>query len=370
MPTSNVPFRRGRRAILPVAALLLGLVPQAARATDACITYQGGHVYYVAYQNLPSGQEYIVDLGSKDLFLNATDRITFPDVMASDFSTFFSGTTPNLWVALFGVRNPTTRDGILSANGPISDSQLNSSSMIGAANQIDSWATGLPSFASAIGDPCHLNAGNFPGRVFGSYQDTLNGFSQGSLSGNLIWNVETRLSTTTGDRIVTGKIRFYEAINNPTTQTKSRRQIGYFNLFTDGSIEYLPDFDGDLLPDVPIGSDPDADKCPGLNNPDNTDADNDNFAAPCDCDDNDPARNPGATEACNGIDDNCNDLIDDGAIPVVTIEADHPTAKEPGATKNDGGRFTITRDGCTDVPVQVDFSIGGTATFGKDYHRV
>jgi hypothetical protein len=273
---------------LPVAAaLLLGPCSSPAEATDSCVTYQSGHVYYVAYQNLPAGQEYIVDLGSKDLFLNANDRITFPDVVSSDFSTFFSGTTPNLWVGFFGVRNPATRDGILSANGPVSDTQLNNSSMVGAANQVDSWATGLPSFASEVGAPCHLNAGSFPGRVFGSYQDTLNGFSQGSLSGNLIWNVETRLSSSTGVRTAPPKIRFYSAINNPGQGIKSRQQIGYFDLFTDGSIDYFPDFDGDLLPDVAIGSDPNADKCPGVNDPNNTDVDGDNHGVPCDCNDAD-----------------------------------------------------------------------------------
>ena len=112
--------------------------------------------------------------------------------------------------------------------------------------------------------------------------------------GNLVWNVETRLSSTTGVFTQPPKIQLYTAVNNPTTQEKFRQAIGYFNLFMDGSVEYLPDFDGDLLPDVPVGSDQDADKCPGLNNPDNTDADADNFAAPCDCDDNDPSRNPGA----------------------------------------------------------------------------
>jgi hypothetical protein len=54
----------------------------------------------------------------------------------------------------------------------------------------------------------------------------------------------------------------------------------------------------------------------------------------------------------------------------VTIVADHPTASEPGTNRGDLGRFTITRDGCTDVAVQVDFSIGGTATFGRDYNRL
>ncbi|HLD21569.1 MAG TPA: putative metal-binding motif-containing protein, partial [Patescibacteria group bacterium] len=31
-----------------------------------------------------------------------------------------------------------------------------------------------------------------------------------------------------------------------------------------------------------------------------------------DCNDNDPAVNPDAPEACNGLDDNCNGEIDEG----------------------------------------------------------
>jgi hypothetical protein len=40
-----------------------------------------------------------------------------------------------------------------------------------------------------------------------------------------------------------------------------------------------------------------------------------------DCDDNDPARNPGATELCDGIDNNCDGKTDD--LPVFTFFADN-----------------------------------------------
>ena len=39
-------------------------------------------------------------------------------------------------------------------------------------------------------------------------------------------------------------------------------------------------------------------------------------AAPDDCDDNDATENPSAPEICNGIDDNCNGEVDEGAAPM------------------------------------------------------
>ena len=42
-----------------------------------------------------------------------------------------------------------------------------------------------------------------------------------------------------------------------------------------------------------------------------------------DCDDDDPAVFPGAAELCNGVDDDCDDLIDDGVeIPIWYLDAD------------------------------------------------
>jgi len=281
---------RRAAARLLVATAVVAAVGGLARAVDTCLTPDPGDVYYVAYQNNPAGPEYIVDLGSKDQFLTATTKLTFPDIRAADFATVFSPTAPNLWIGLFGVRNPVTRDAVVSANGPKDQFALDNSSTIGAAQQIDSWASGLPQFALEVGGPpCSLNAGRFQGRVFGSYQDTMNGTTTGGIAGYLNWNVETRLSNSVGTRTATAKIKFFDAQSNPALGTSSRNPLGYFKAYTDGTAEYWPDYDGDLLPDVAVGTDPEADKCTMISSTDNTDADADNHAAPCDCQEGNPA---------------------------------------------------------------------------------
>ena len=275
------------RAVAAVVGIALALLAAATPglASNPNINYQRGHLFYLAYENSPSGPEYLVDLGDESVFTNATTNVTLPDVRAGDFASIFSGITPNLWVGLFGIQNPVTLDGILSANGPKDDTQFNSSSVVGAVQQIDTWGTGLAAFSSPVGSSA--NAGQFPGAVNGSYQATLNGSSQGSLGNNVQWNVETRLSSSAGTRIGPTKIHFDSAVNNPTSGANSRAVVGMFTLFTDGTVLYQPDRDGDFLPDVPIGSDPNADKCPGVNSTNNTDADADSRAVPCDCNDAD-----------------------------------------------------------------------------------
>jgi len=53
------------------------------------------------------------------------------------------------------------------------------------------------------------------------------------------------------------------------------------------------------------------------------DADEDGFSVvEGDCDDNDPDVYPGATEVCNGVDDNCNDQIDEGVKSTFYRDAD------------------------------------------------
>lgn len=67
-----------------------------------------------------------------------------------------------------------------------------------------------------------------------------------------------------------------------------------------------------------------------------TDLDGDGFPAATDCDDTNALVNPAAMEICNGIDDNCNDKIDE-ALPLGAL-ADKQLGVCQGATKVCGGK--------------------------------
>jgi hypothetical protein len=239
--------------------LALGILSLFSARSAQAITYSSGDVFYVAYQS-PTGPNYIVNLGSKDQFLNATTTFSLPDVLASDLDGVIGASAPNIWVGMFGVLNPTTRDGILATNGPLSDFDISTANVIGAANQIDSFASGVVNFAVAV-PSANPNAGKFAGSgSTGSYQSTLDAVQQGSLGNNIQWNIETQLSNGSGTRISSPvMIQIYEAIRNPYIGLQSRQLLGFFTLNPNGTISYSPDRDGDFIPD-------DIDLWPGVYN--------------------------------------------------------------------------------------------------------
>jgi len=57
------------------------------------------------------------------------------------------------------------------------------------------------------------------------------------------------------------------------------------------------------------------------------DGDGDGVTAACDCDDGRAAVHPGASELCNGLDDDCDGLVDEGAAAAVTAAS----VVDPGA---------------------------------------
>ncbi len=78
---------------------------------------------------------------------------------------------------------------------------------------------------------------------------------------------------------------------------------------SDIQYDYYPDVDGDGYGD-PDGKTKDCSAPNGYVEDDN------------DCDDNDPSRHPGADEICDGIDNDCDDVIDDGVTTTYYEDTD------------------------------------------------
>jgi len=73
----------------------------------------------------------------------------------------------------------------------------------------------------------------------------------------------------------------------------------------------------------------DLDVCEAIGFPD---ADGDGYSADVDCDDTDPYVHPGANEVCNGIDDNCDDRIDEAVLLTFYHDSDSDNFGNPAQT--------------------------------------
>ena len=137
---------------------------------------------------------------------------------------------------------------------------------------------------------------------------------------------------------------------------------GFLDTDVDGIADCVdPDDDGDGVPDT-------TDNCPLFPNPDQADSDNDGQGDACendvdgdgdpdasDCAPTDPAIHHGAQEACNGIDDDCDGVVDEQDATGCTwylrdfdkdsygLDADKACLCEPA------GYYTVTKGGdCND----------------------
>ena len=89
------------------------------------------------------------------------------------------------------------------------------------------------------------------------------------------------------------------------------------------------------------------------------DTDGDGHAPPSDCNDANPAIHPGAAEACNGVDDDCDSVTDEGCPPTPTTT---PTATPIPPTATRTATATPTR---TNTPTATSTSTQtATATPG------
>lgn len=91
------------------------------------------------------------------------------------------------------------------------------------------------------------------------------------------------------------------------------------------------------------------------------DNDGDGFNFSADCDDANPSINPSASEVCNGMDENCNTLIDDGITTTYYLDADSDGYGDiTNATTSCSGTptgYTSTAGDCDDASSSINPAI-------------
>ncbi|MGK0347319.1 MAG: hypothetical protein ACI855_003403 [Myxococcota bacterium] len=136
----------------------------------------------------------------------------------------------------------------------------------------------------------------------------------------------------------------------------------------DGLVEQAGDCNDDDASIYPEAPEPDCDDpidrdCDGLAPA--IDVDEDGFAACLDCDDDDAGVFPGAVERCNGVDDDCNDTVDDDALDAVPFYADTDgdgsgdAASSTRACEAPAG-FVVSDDDCDDSRAEIAPSVDET----------
>jgi CSLREA domain-containing protein len=135
-------------------------------------------------------------------------------------------------------------------------------------------------------------------------------------TGTGAWSVSVALSTTPVGTLVTAMQ--LDTLDDETSEASAVSTV--VDCDVDGDLYLIPLCGGNDCDDSNPFINPGAaevcngldDDCDGILLPTEVDLDNDGVFACFDCDDNNAAVNPSATELCNGIDDDCDTLTDEG----------------------------------------------------------